>query len=176
MITQVKTSVTTAEPIMLSISPDWPSIIVTGAIGLGSVLTSIGVVYVSKANQKTQNKAKSAELRHAWTEELRESLSNFDSIATVLHFKVVTQPDFPQSDEFTRLIGELSLHHKKILLMLDENKEITIMLTHVLRDVMKSVVKRDSSDIFNQFMDIKQSLGRQILENAWLDIKNELIN
>lgn len=176
MITQVKTSITTAEPIVLSINPDWPSIIVTGAIGLGSVLTSIGVVYVSKMNQKTQNKAKSAELRHAWTEELRESLSSFDSIATVVHFKITTQPDFPQSDEFTRLIGELSLHHNKILLMLDENKEITIMLKHVLRDVMRNILKVDGSEAFRQFMDIKQALGRQILENAWSDIKNELIN
>ncbi|WP_305814530.1 hypothetical protein [Photobacterium leiognathi] len=61
-----------SDAFVLSVNPDWPSIIVTGMIGLGSILTSIAVAYITYSNQKTQNRAKQAELRQEWLKEARE--------------------------------------------------------------------------------------------------------
>lgn len=45
--------------ILLSISPDWPMIIITGLIGIGSIFTSILVGRISRQNQQAQNLKKS---------------------------------------------------------------------------------------------------------------------
>lgn len=54
---------TGGEEILLSITPDYHALLVTGAIGLGSILTSIAVVWISRRNQKSQSREKIAETK-----------------------------------------------------------------------------------------------------------------
>ncbi|MFA0497907.1 hypothetical protein AB4496_03465, partial [Vibrio sp. 10N.222.46.A1] len=45
-----------ASEFLVSISPHYPSIIITALIGIGSIFTSAAVVYITRKNQESQNK------------------------------------------------------------------------------------------------------------------------
>ncbi|OCH01866.1 hypothetical protein [Aliivibrio fischeri] len=158
----------------LSITPDWPSIIVTGMIGLGSIFTSIAVARISKNNQIIQNKAKKAELRQVWINELRGEVSNFISICIILKLRFASNPEFSKSDELFPLLQQLFQYRAKIRLMLDPQKSYTIILNSLLDDVYKSVNSLDvNAKDFSAYLNAFQEQVALVLEKAWCDIKGE---
>ncbi|HIF5616213.1 TPA: hypothetical protein ACX3CR_004824, partial [Vibrio parahaemolyticus] len=109
--------------ILLSISPDWPMIIVTGLIGVGSILTSVLVSRISKNNQRMQSLARKAELRQNWVNELRESISKFLSASTTIHIRRNTDSTFSSSEEFFSAHSEVVCLETKVNMMLDPSKD-----------------------------------------------------
>ncbi len=165
-----------SEQLLLSISPDWPSILVTGLIGLGSILTSIAVVKISRRNQKSQSNEKVAELRQQWLVDLRNSLSKFISIASILSVRSKVEKNYHASDEATAHYQELFFYKTKILLMLDDKKDYTLILKSLINDVAATTLKKDQEsvkDIGNLSRALEEQ-AQKVLEKAWLDIKKDL--
>ncbi|MEZ8084014.1 hypothetical protein [Enterovibrio norvegicus] len=173
MISQVKASIATAEPIMLSISPDWPSIIVTGAIGLGSVLTSIGVVYVTRSNQKSQSKAKLAELRKEALTELQNTAAEFIGVCT--NIRSCRQNGSFSGNEFDQLQTKAYTLQANIFLSIELD-------TQVGKDIKRLTDKviNESSDfevenlIYLKLLDKLNENFKLVLNKRWLEISSAL--
>ena len=166
-----------SEAFVLSVTPDWPSIIVTGMIGLGSILTSIAVAYITYSNQKTQNRAKQAELRQEWLKEARDTVSSIISLCHVIKVRCKTDKAFIRGQDYFDLHQELLSYRSKITLMLDSEKESTKNLLSILADLIDSVTKINvERDEMKAYMFAFEELANDILEKAWRDIKRDLGN
>ncbi|OXX31011.1 hypothetical protein [Vibrio sp. V04_P4A5T148] len=160
---------------LLSISPDWPMIIITGLIGIGSIFTSIVVGRITKQNQLSQNLAKKAQLRQAWITELREHISQFISLASTIKLRRSQDDDFYSSEKFYEYHSQLIASRTRIHLMLDANKEYTKILKSLIKDYYQETVTKDG--VAKDVGSYRKALEEQtqiVLEKAWLDIKSEL--
>ncbi|HHF3073427.1 hypothetical protein L3V32_09905 [Vibrio sp. J2-4] len=167
---------TGGEEILLSITPDYYALIVTGAIGLGSILTSIAVVWITRRNQKSQSQEKIAELRQAWVTELRENMSQFISIAYLVAVNGRQTSNYQLTDDANRNYKLLFYYRSKILLMLDAEKEYTKVLKSLMKDVTSSVGKEDANSLKNlgSYARALEEQCQSVLEKAWNDIKTDL--
>ncbi|MFM2628229.1 hypothetical protein AAFX20_12135 [Vibrio chagasii] len=163
------------EQFFLSISPDWPMIIITGLIGIGSILTSIIVGRISKQNQKIQNVAKKAELRQIWLDDLRNTLSEYMSVAATISVRRQLDKAFMSKETYYEYHMSLLKNRTKVNLMLDPSKEYAAAISSLLDDVYLSSVDKESSiDDLNSYRIALEEQSQQLLEKAWGDIKNEL--
>jgi hypothetical protein len=161
--------------ILLSISPDWPMIIVTGLIGVGSILTSVLVSRISKNNQRMQSLAKKAELRQNWVNALRDNISRFLSTSTTIHIRRTLDISFSSSEEFHSAHSEVLCLESKVNMMLDPNKDESMIISSLMRDVYKNaVLKEGSPENLAAFKKELENQSRSLLEKAWNDIKREL--
>lgn len=161
--------------ILLSISPDWPMIIITGLIGIGSIFTSILVGRISRQNQQTQNLAKKAELRQAWINELRQNISDLISIAAMIAVRKHLDDDFQNNESFYQYHSQLISVRTKIHLMLDPNKEYSKIIKSLIKDVYSESVKKDgTTKDLNVYRIALEEQSQKVLEKAWMDIKSEL--
>ncbi|ELI9684887.1 hypothetical protein OC525_22435 [Vibrio vulnificus] len=164
---------TAGEEILLSITPD---LIVTGAIGLGSIFTSIAVVWITRKNQKSQSKEKIAELRQEWIIELRENMSRFISIASAVAVNLKQIAQYYKSKEGNENYQALLYYRSKILLMLDVEKDYTPILKSLMSDIISNMSKSDLES-FKNVASFATALDEQcqiVLEKAWNDIKSDL--
>ncbi|HHK8432817.1 TPA: hypothetical protein ACQYBF_004576 [Vibrio parahaemolyticus] len=162
------------EPISLSISTDWPTVIVTGAIGLGSIMTSIAVVFITYVNQKNQSKAKSAELRYEWINELRSNVSEFISISSVIQIRLSVDDKYILTDDFYNKLRVLATYKSKIHLMLDSDKEKYQEINNIVIEIM--AVTNNSEEIARsrELCEDLEVKVNSILEEAWCNIKHKL--
>jgi hypothetical protein len=163
------------DALTLSITPDWPSIMVTGMIGIGSIFTSIAVAWITYSNQRTQNRVKQAELRQEWLSEARATISSIVSLCHVIKVRSKTDKEFLKSSESYTLHQELFVYRSKITLMLDAKKPSTVSLLAILEDLIKSVTTRSvERDDMKSYMYAFEALAGQILEEAWTQIRKDL--
>ena len=160
---------------LLSISPDWPMIITTGLIGIGSIFTSIVVGRISKQNQQSQNLAKKAELRQVWITELRDYISQFVSLAATIRVRRNIDSNFSSSDDFYEYHTQLIASRTRIHLMLDANKEYTKIIKALILDLYKEAVTDDGViENVGAYLKALEEQSQIVLEKAWSDIKSEL--
>ncbi|MFQ1634291.1 MULTISPECIES: hypothetical protein [Aeromonas] len=160
---------------LLSISPDWPMIITTGLIGIGSIFTSIVVGRISKQNQQSQNLAKKAELRQVWITELRDYISQFVSLAATIRVRRNIDSHFSSSDDFYEYHTQLIASRTRIHLMLDANKEYTKIIKALILDLYKEAVTDDGViENVGAYLKALEEQSQIVLEKAWSDIKSEL--
>ncbi|UBR43627.1 hypothetical protein [Aeromonas veronii] len=160
---------------LLSISPDWPMIMITGLIGIGSIFTSIAVGRISKQNQQSQNLAKKAELRQAWITELREHISQFVSLASTIRVRRNIDNEFSSSEAFYEYHSQLIASRTRIHLMLDANKEYTEIIKSLIHDLYNEAVMKDGvAKNVGAYRKALEEQSQKILEKAWSDIKSEL--
>ncbi|MFA0566205.1 hypothetical protein AB4559_21090 [Vibrio sp. 10N.222.51.C8] len=167
---------TGGEEILLSITPDYHALLVTGAIGLGSILTSIAVVWISRRNQKSQSREKIAELRQAWIANLRENMSQFISIAYLVAVNGRQNKKYHLTDDANENYRALFYYRSKILLMLDTEKDYAKILKSLMQDVTSNVGKEDADSLKNlgSYAKVLEQQCQSLLEKAWNDIKSDL--
>ncbi|MGR3132494.1 hypothetical protein ABMX79_22045 [Vibrio vulnificus] len=165
-----------AEEILISVSPDWPTIIVTGAIGVGSILTSIAVVVISRRNQKSQSKEKVANLRQQWLTELRETISKFIAVAGVISVRGKIVKDYVATVEGKENYQTLLYYRSKIHLMLDVNKDYSKILKSLLSDVVKNIGNNEKESVkdVGSYLKAFEEQSQKVLEKAWQDIRKDL--
>ena len=173
MITQVKTSIATAEPIMLSISPDWPSIIVTGAIGIGSILTSIAVVWVTRVNQKSQGKAKLAEIRKGDLTELKSTAAEFIGVCT--NIRSCHMNNSFTGNEFDQLQTKAYTLQANIFLSIKLDtqlgKDIKRLTTKIIDESSNFKVE---NEIYLELLSKLNAKFKLVLDERWVEIKSAL--
>ncbi|EJI1399420.1 hypothetical protein WOC09_23805 [Vibrio parahaemolyticus] len=171
---QIEVILDKSEPINLAISSstDWPTILV----GCGSVLTGIAVAYISRANQVTQNKAKTAELRQRWLEDLRECLASLISLSGIMQLKVRIDSDYPYSNEGLELAKQIAKLEVNLSLMLDKDKDYTLIIKGLVKDMMDVIMDPHAGEDFIAYSIALEEQSNRVLEKAWKDIRKDLEN
>ena len=158
---------------IISITPDWPTIIVTGMIGLGTIMTSFAVAKISKNNQEAQNRAKRAELRKEWINALRESSSKYLAKCLEVNSRITFDGNYKMSTEMYIDFTEVYMHMNEIIFMLEPGKDVTEEIKQLLSDTGQSLFENDDHDKFvTQCHALRDELTN-LLEKAWNDIKND---
>ncbi|HCG6765498.1 hypothetical protein [Vibrio parahaemolyticus] len=158
---------------LISVSPHYPTILITALIGLGSILTSMAVVYITRKNQESQNKAKLSELRYQWLREFRASGSDYIGVCT--HIRSCTKNDTFEHGQLDLLQTKAYTLRSQIILMLDVD------------DIHRSIVESLTKDLINYAFDIEvhdddylalldeNRTQLQVVANTlWSEVKAEL--
>ena len=171
---QIEVVLNNSEPLNLAISAstDWPTVLV----GCGSVLTGLAVAYISKSNQIAQSKAKTAELRQRWLEELRQNFACFISYCGIIQVRNEMNNNFVYSPEGLELAKEIACLESTIKLMLDVKKDYTANIFALMTDMTDIVFDPEKGNDFHKYSDALTEQANLALEKSWQDIRRDLEN
>jgi hypothetical protein len=167
----------TQAPISVSLnSPtDWPTVLATLTVGLGSILTSLVVGYLSHQNQKAQVRSSIASLRSAWIKELRQLAGEFIGLASRIGRALQSESSYLDSQAGRQEISQLFEVSSQIELMLDPKKPAAKSISSRMGSIVDSLHNggfAKANELLNKF---KEELSI-ILENGWSDVKEDLRN
>lgn len=154
-------------------STDWPTVIATILIGVGSILTTIFVAWTAKISQRSQVRAAVANFRHGWQEKLRSTIARFIAITARIHYELQNNPDYLNSSESNREYSDLIENQISIKLMLDPVKDYSKEINITIEKIIKSLKSRDSIEL-NILVEKLTDTSSNLFEKAWQDIKNDL--
>ena len=161
--------------INLDTPTDWPIFFATLLVGVGSILITLLVGWLSSVNQRTQIESSIATFRHKWIEDLRESVSRFIALGAKIHYEQQINPNFLVSEKLNDIFSELMQTQAYILLMLDRKKAYTDELSNFMDEVVNGLRKNSEED----FLKNSESFANKasdVLELGWQDIKRDLKN
>lgn len=155
-------------PIKFSIetATDWPIVIATLIVGIGSVITTIFVARISYMNQKFQIRSNIASFRQKWQDELRNTTAEYFSHVTQIHQNKKNNGQGVSPE----INGELIRLHAKLELLFDKSKYTEI--EKLIENVTDLSLKGDD-EFYNEINTLHYAIN-EVLEKAWEDIKNDL--
>ena len=151
---------------------DWPTVIATGLIGIGSIVTSGILARITYINQKSQIRAGTASFRQKWLEELRETTSEFLATAANIKLETLYDTDYFRSEKSNGEYSKLIRLQSKIELMLDKKQSYSQKVEDYLDAIVESL--ENDRHKFDENLNKLHNIMRDILEKAWTDIKNDL--
>lgn len=154
-------------------STDWPPVIATFLVGIGSVMTTLLVGWLSAMNQRTQIRSNIATFRHKWLEELREATAEFVALMARMHNESKADPKFWELPESNELYSQAIRQHAKISLMLDAKKDYSKKLDDLMTKATEAI-KSGHADKATEIVNSLIEEAREVLESAWTDIKRDL--
>lgn len=165
----------TPEPILLKV--DSPTDTGVLLIGIAGIVSSLLVGLFTYRVQRNQIKANISQLRHHWRNELRDTASEFLQCVTALVTGVKISKEFSKSDERQRLWSSaLRLQIKMNLLITRQGaleRGIVMMSQDLLISAQKFKHGEEPKKIY-VMMSHLEDLIRGQLQNAWLDIQDDL--
>ncbi|MCD6670895.1 hypothetical protein LT068_17895 [Vibrio cholerae] len=163
--------------VALSATTDWPTVLVTGAIGIGSIMTSIVVAWITHNNQMVQNKSKVAELRQRWLEALRQEVAEYSSLCLIIGAHYHLNDKLFKTQECSELFRELYTSHSNLVLMMEQNKDYTLIIRSIMDDIRQSLGSQDPNKMrdLNAMVGALNEQANSLLEKAWKDIKRDLL-
>jgi len=163
------------QPLKLNIetSTDWPIVIATLMVGVGSVLTTLFVGWLTYVNQRNQIRSNKANFRHGWQIDLRLATAKFISITSKIHFELSEDDNYLSSSNGSKALSELLEYQVIIELMLDRSKQYTTEIIALLEAILEQLRGRrvDELTISANSLMIKVNM---LLEQTWQDIRNDL--
>ncbi|MEZ8914357.1 hypothetical protein AB6D98_02700 [Vibrio lentus] len=162
-----------ASEFLVSISPHYPSIVITALIGIGSICTSAAVVYITRKNQESQNRSKLSELRYEWLKEFRETASDFIGVCT--HIKSCFNNESFEKGQFDLLQMKAYSLRSRLILMLDTDSEIKLALESLTQDLLNNAVDYKVDDMaFLSYLDGNREQFVKVADQFWDQIQSEL--
>jgi hypothetical protein len=161
--------------IALETPTDWPTVIATFAVGIGSILTSLIVGYLSHQNQKSQVRSSIAGLRSAWIKELRHLSSEFIGLAARIGYALQKNRSYLETSEGAQDLSRLFQVHSEIHLMLDPDKPESQSTESKMDSIVDFLRKRDFENAGSHLEEFHNDISRK-LEKAWRDVKEDLRN
>lgn len=161
--------------IELENSTDWPTVVATLAVGVGSIMTSLIVGWLSVVNQRTQVQSNIANFRHAWIQELRQFASRFISIAAKIKYQIQHDAKYLESERSNQIFSDLMETNAHIILMLDPKKDFAAELSNMMSDIINGLREADHGKIDQRVHDFALK-SNEVLELGWQDIKRDLRN
>ncbi|WP_141689867.1 MULTISPECIES: hypothetical protein [Aeromonas] len=156
------------QPLKISVetSTDWPIVIATLIVGIGSILTTCFVARISYINQRVQISSNIATFRQKWQEELRNTTAEYFSHASqIYHNKTENGLSISPADN-----GELTRLHAKLELLFDKEKYKDI---ESLIERVTNLAISGSDGFYAELNSLHYAINI-VLEKAWGDIKNDL--
>ena len=161
---------TSASEFLISISPHYPSILITGLIGIGSILTSIAVVYVTYKNQKSQNQTKLAEFKYQWLQEFRSTASDFIGVCT--HIRSCFNNNSFEKGQFDLLQMRGYMLRSQLTLMLDDGvlSDVIQALTAELIDSASD--QKSTDEDFMQYLRASNLQFKTAANDYWVKVRS----
>lgn len=161
-----------SEPIQLvvSTSTDWPIVLV----GLGSVCTTVVIAYITRANQRSQSKAKQAELRQEWITGLRTFISEFISLVGAISLQNNSDENYRGSEKYFNQMQNLYNIRTKIILMFSTSSVDSLIISSLLNDLYDHARRGEKPIKLKPFRIALEEQAQRVLEKAWASIKDEL--
>lgn len=154
---------------------DWPTVIATLAVGLGSILTSLVVGYLSHQNQKAQVRSSIASLRSTWIKELRQLTGEFIGLASRIGRALQSDSSYLNSQTGMQELSKLFEVTSQIELMLDPKKPETRETSAKMSTIVDSLHQGEFNKVNTLLNQFKDNLSA-ILEKGWSDVKEDLRN
>lgn len=163
------------QPLKLDVDTptDWPTVIATLIVGIGSVLTTLLVGWLSYVNQRSQIRGSIASFRQQWVSELRLTSAEFLASVAQLHLDIDADTSFLLKPESNEKYSKLIMLQSKIELMLDKKHANSTKLESLLERIIRNVKNNEKPEL-NSSVNEFHSLMRDTLENAWQQIKLDL--
>lgn len=163
------------QPLKLKIesSTDWPTVVATSLVGIGSILTTLFVGRLTYVNQRIQIQSATANFRNNWQIDLREAAAKFLSLLATINWEIESNPNFLAGSESNKIFGELIEKQSIIELMLDPTKSYAIEIRHLAGELMDLLRQKDiekMSIVANKLID----KVNYVLEQTWVDIQKDL--
>ena len=110
------------QPLKLSVetSTDWPTVTATFLVGIGSILITSMVGWLSFSSQRMQIRSNIANFRNKWGEDLREASAQFFALIALIKFEMDQDPEYLSKKDSNKLFSDLITAQAKIGLMLDK--------------------------------------------------------
>lgn len=154
-------------------STDWPVVIATALIGLGSVLTTSLVGWYAYMAQRNQVKANAATYRNEWRTDLRGKVSDYISKIAMLHYKIERNKAYLNTPDSDAEYSEVLKVQAAIGLMLNERDEEDQKLSDLMGEcdsILKYGSKKDLTAKLNEIAD----KANKVLDNAWQKMKQDI--
>jgi hypothetical protein len=163
------------QPLKISIetTTDWPAVLATTFVGISGALIALVVGALAYIGQRNQVRAATANFRHGWQVELRQSVAKFMSIIARLHYELDANPDYLNSSESNAEYSALIETHARIELMLDRSKDYSKNISRLTNDLVSKVKERKTGEIGPLGGELL-TVVNGVLEQAWNDIKKDL--
>lgn len=155
-------------PLLLQVDTptDWPTVVV----GIGGILITLLVGWLSYTTQRSQIRSNVANFRQSWAYELRDTSAKFLGCVAKLHWDIKSDQDFISTKDSNRQFSELIMLQSKIELMLDKkNIELGNLIEEIIVHLKANNAKNLTESI-NSFL----SIMRDELDNSWQKTKNDL--
>jgi hypothetical protein len=165
----------TPEPILLKV--DSPTDTGVLLIGIAGIFSSLLVGLFTYRVQRNQIRANVSQLRHHWRNELRDTASEFLQSITAMVTEVKGDANFAGSSDHFGLWSEALKLQIKMNLLITRRGVLERAVVQMSEDVLVSAQEfkhGQSSDELFETMSHLEDLIRDQLQNAWLDIQDDL--
>lgn len=165
---QVPSTIQTLK-IEVNSATDWPVVAATVFVG-------IMVALFSYRAQLIQIRGSIAAYRHEWQLQFRMASVEFLTATSEISYKQKNDPDFKTRAESDVVFSKLVTAQRKIILMLDPKKMVKHPVSTIVTTMVsiRNVLEVDDHAQVSPLMDSFSGLAKEILENAWIDMKNDL--
>ena len=146
------------------------------AVLLVPIALAIAAGVFTIISSREQMKASTANFRHTWQLDLRNSLVSFIGVAEQMFMRIKTDPSYPNSSEADAIRAQFFTAENTIILMLDTEKQyakdLKAQMLKVRTAIFETPARADdaSLDAFGKVV----TLSRTALERAWQDIRRDL--
>jgi hypothetical protein len=173
------------KPIELNVhtDSDWPAIVATGLVGVGSILTAIIVAWITRRNQLSQSRATLAGFRKEWQLELRAACSRLVALAKASQIELL-ETDGDRTNLKGHFVEFVEVTTQIDLLLDPDTKESPDSDRRArrsdLRDSMNEIVdalqKKNIQDKDRLQTALKKfrNAAKLVLEDAWTDVKRDV--
>lgn len=165
----------TPEPILLKV--DSPTDTGVLLIGIAGIFSSLLVGLFTYRVQRNQIKANISQLRHHWRNELRDTASEFLQTVTALVTEVKNKKDFVKSPRRFELWSHALKLQTKMNLLITRKGVLERGVVQMSEDVLigaQEFKHGDKTEDLFKTMSHLEDLIRDQLQNAWLDIQDDL--
>ncbi len=163
------------QPLKLTVETptDWPTVLATLLVGIGSILITSMVGWLSYSSQRSQIRSNTANFRHKWGDDLREASAQFFATVALIKFELDGNAAFISQNESNKLFSDLVTAQFKIGLMLDKKQPYTVTILNLLSETIEHLKLNKPIDLNDTLNKLHDELNA-VLEKTWADIKNDL--
>ncbi len=163
------------QPLKLNVetSTDWPTVTATFLVGIGSILITSMVGWLSFSTQRMQIRSNIANFRNKWGEDLREASAQFFALITLIKFEIDQDPQYLSKKDSNKLFSDLITAQAKIGLMLDKKQPYTEKITDLLNRSFDYLKANKETELTTAINDLHSAMN-DVLEKTWGDIKEDL--
>ncbi|WP_313171106.1 hypothetical protein [Massilia oculi] len=144
---------------------DWPTV-------LGPVILGLAALWFTWRNHNLQVGAASASYRNAWLQQLRAAAVDFAGAAVEIQLSCMRDVGFMRTERALNLLNRVYAGRATMRLMLDPKHDSTLLLHGAIDVVLARMA--EPSDEFDDALNSFERRAREVLEDAWTDIRQEL--
>lgn len=163
------------QPIKLVVDTptDWPTVIASGSVGVGSMVVALAVGILAARAQRKQVLAATANFRGEWQKNLREAIASYIGIAARISYEIDVDKGYLDKPESNEIYMNLIQTHASVQLLLDSSKKDHVHIDTLMGKLLAAAKRSDTRDM-NQLANDLVKVASEVLEKSWQQIRRNL--